>query len=390
MQEKWNDIWLELNDCIANEVQEKVYHKMVEIGISYMGWSKSNKEIIHKKRFSSGHSYVEADVLVQRDGESQWVVEVKEPMHKQVKEDLAQLFSYMRLAKLPLGVYIGEHIEIFYDKEGCTEPISVFKFNIEKDSKEGIRFVELLCKENFTRENAVQFCEEKILEKQKKETLAQIKERLKGKDGSAFIVSLFKDNLLSDTKMQFTKEELDEIFAGLTLKIIDKSSEEVLSSAPFVSEVLDEVVTSTGVPIPIPLGDERPFVFTLYQKKLDATATLHFYRQSKRFILKAGSKVKAIHDSSCLQGHVALRKTVFADPEICKVEEEVVTILKDLEIPELSSPSALAIFCCGGSRNGPKSWTDTNGVKYDAKWWAGEDNSITLQLSETNKKEQIG
>lgn len=388
MIDKWNDIWLELNECIINEVPEKVYHKMVEVTIGYMGWSKAKKEIVHKKRFTSGHSYVEADVLIQYDGEPQWVVEVKEPTHKQIKDDLGQLFSYMRLAKLPLGVYIGEHIEIFYDKEGCGEPISVFKFNIVKDSKEGARFVELLCKKNFSVENAVSFCEEKILEKQKKETLAQIKERLKGKDGSAFIVSLFKDNLLNDAKMQFTKEELDEIFEGLTLKIIDKASEEELSSAPFVQEQPEEVVTASGVPIPIPLGDEQPFVFTLTQKKLEAVATLHYYRVSKRFILKAGSKIKATHDSSCLQGHIALRKKVFSDPELCTVDDKVATLLKDLEIPELNSPSALAIFCCGGSRNGPKSWADKDKKKYDAKWWAGED--TPLEIAMPASKEQIG
>lgn len=390
MQENWNDIWLELNECIINEKPEKDYHKMVEVCISYMGWSRSKKEIIHKKRFHSGHSYVEADILVQREDIAQWVVEVKEPTHKQIKEDLTQLFSYMRLAKLPVGVYIGEHIELFYDKEGCNEPISVQKFKIEKDSIDGVRFVDLFCKQNYSIENAVTFCEEKILEKQKKETLSQIKEHLKGLDGSAFIVNLFKDSLLKDTKMQFTKEELDEIFEGLTLKIIDKVSEEELSCASFVQDTHEEVVTTAGVPIPIPLGDEHPYVFTLTQKKLEAVATLHFYRTSKRFILKAGSQIKALHDSSCPLKFITLRKTLFSDPELCNLGEEVVTLLKDLEVPELGSPSALAVFCCGGSRNGTKSWVDSNSEYYDKKWWAGEDEPQSIKIKPTTDKQQIG
>ena len=171
MIDKWNDIWLELNECIIKEVPEKDYHKMVEVTIGYMGWSKAKKEIHHKKRFPSGHSYVEADVLIEKDGEPQWVVEVKEPKHKQTKEDLVQLFSYMRLAKLPLGLYIGEKIELFYDKDDSSDPISVFEFAIEKNSVQGGMFVNLLCKQNFTIEKAITFCEQQLLERQKKETL---------------------------------------------------------------------------------------------------------------------------------------------------------------------------------------------------------------------------
>ena len=83
-----------------------------------------------------------------------------------------------------------------------------------------------------------------------------------------------------------------------------------------------------------------------------------------------------------------MRKKVFSDPELCTVDEKVATLLKDLEIPELNSPSALAIFCCGGSRNGPKSWADKDKKKYDAKWWAGED--APLEIATPAAKEQIG
>lgn len=379
MIDKWNDIWLELNECIINEVPEKDYHKMVEVIIGYMGWSKAKKEIHHKKRFPSGHSYVEADVLIEKDGEPQWVVEVKEPKHKQTKEDLVQLFSYMRLAKLPLGLYIGEKIELFYDKDDSSDPISVFEFAIEKNSVQGGMFVNLLCKQNFTIEKAITFCEQQLLERQKKETLKQISERLTSKDGSAFIINVFKTSLLEDTKMNFTNEELDEIFAGLSLKIMNESGEEELSAATFVAETHDEPVGIGGVPMPLTLGSEKPIIFTLKQSKIKAVATLHFYRKSQRYILKAGSTIKAAHSKSCLQGHIQLRKVYFSDPEICKEQGETVLLLKDIEVPELSSPSALAIFCCGSSRNGTTSWEDANGNTYDKEWWLGKNKEVKIE-----------
>ena len=56
-----------------------------------------------------------------------------------------------------------------------------------------------------------------------------------------------------------------------------------------------------------------------------------------------------------------------------------VLLLKDIEVPELSSPSALAIFCCGSSRNGTTSWEDANGNTYDKEWWLGKNKEVKIE-----------
>lgn len=60
-------------------------------------------------------------------------------------------------------------------------------------------------------------------------------------------------------------------------------------------------------------------------------------------------------------------------------ECEPVLLLKDIEVPELNSPSALAIFCCGSSRNGTTSWEDANGNTYDKEWWLGKNKEVKIE-----------
>ena len=49
------------------------------------------------------------------------MIEVKRPSHKLSKKDVEQLLSYMRILRLSVGVYIGEHIEIFYDMPSVAD-----------------------------------------------------------------------------------------------------------------------------------------------------------------------------------------------------------------------------------------------------------------------------
>ena len=70
---------------------------------------------------------MEPDILVARGDEYQFVIEVKRPGNTQVKEEITQLESYMRQLRLDVGIYIGEHIEIFFDKPNTSHVVSVFR-----------------------------------------------------------------------------------------------------------------------------------------------------------------------------------------------------------------------------------------------------------------------
>ena len=80
--------------------------------------------------------------------------------------------------KQKVGIYIGEHIEVFYDKPGEKEAISVMTIPLELDNKRGARFVDLFSREKFTEQSIVSFCEECIEEKHRQENLNKVKESL--------------------------------------------------------------------------------------------------------------------------------------------------------------------------------------------------------------------
>ena len=149
MMEIWNEFCSYLIDCKERNVTEERYHEIIESQLSFLGWKRYKGEICHKERIPSGHGFAEPDIVIKKDGVNQMVIEVKKPNHMQTKEERLQLLSYMRLCTLRVGIYIGEHIEIFYDAQGdTTEPVSVCIIPLTLDNEKGEKFVELIIRNN--------------------------------------------------------------------------------------------------------------------------------------------------------------------------------------------------------------------------------------------------
>ena len=90
-----------------------------------------------------------------------------------------QLLSYMRLCMLRVGIYIGEHIEVFYDAQGeSTEPVSAYVIPLEIDNEKGEKLVELIIRDKFDKDRIVVFCENKIRELQNQKTLNIVRNEL--------------------------------------------------------------------------------------------------------------------------------------------------------------------------------------------------------------------
>ena len=179
MQEKWNQFVYYLCEAKKNGVEEPEYHLTIEAQLQLLGWMRHKNEICHKPNLSIGNNgHIQPDILIQKDDKKQFVIEVKRPLHTQMAKDRDQLVSYMRQLKLKAGVYIGERIEIFYDQPDSENAVSVLTIPLELDNKRGARFVELFSKERFSKENIVQFCEERIKELRHQESLNKIKDHL--------------------------------------------------------------------------------------------------------------------------------------------------------------------------------------------------------------------
>lgn len=179
MQEKWNQFVYDLCEAKKRDVDEDIYHSLIETQMQLLGWAKWKGEICHKPNIPIGNSkFIQPDILIKCDNEDQFVIEVKRPVHTQTEREQVQLESYMRQLKLDVGIYIGEHIEVFYDKPKSKDAVSVLHIPLEIGNKLGAKFVEKFSKENFTKDGIVEFCEARMEEMNRQANLNKIKEGL--------------------------------------------------------------------------------------------------------------------------------------------------------------------------------------------------------------------
>ena len=220
MQEKWNQFVYYLCEDRKNGVEEPKYHSTIEAQLQLLGWMKYKNEICHKPNLSIGNNgHIQPDILIQKDDVKQFVIEVKRPQHKQTSKDRDQLVSYMRQLKLNAGIYIGEHIEILYDQPDSENAVSVLTIPLEFNNKRGVRFVELFSKDRFSKENIIQFCEDRIKEMHHQESLKKIKDHLIT-DAQGQITEGMKMYLIERYGNTFSESDIIEMLATLSFTAV--------------------------------------------------------------------------------------------------------------------------------------------------------------------------
>lgn len=238
MQEKWNQFVYDLIESRTMNVEEDSYHTLIENQMQLLGWAKYRKEILHKLNVPIGRTFIQPDILINKDGEVQFVIEVKRPVYTQTEKDINQLVSYIRQLKKEVGIYIGEHIEIFYDTVD-NDAVSVLKIPLELDNKRGARFVDLFSREKFTKKSIIDFCEECIEEKHRQESLNKIKDALLS-EAQIQIVEALKPYLVEKYDGTFSQEEIQEM----------------LSTVRFYASTIDEPEHPQKEPKPTPPAEK--------------------------------------------------------------------------------------------------------------------------------------
>ena len=235
MQEKWNQFVYYLCEAKKNDVDESEYHSTIEAQLQLLGWMKYNNEICHKPNLSIGNNgHIQPDILVQKDDQKLFVIEVKRPSHSKIAKDIDQLVSYMRQLKLKAGIYIGEHIEILYDQPDNENAVSVLSIPLELDNKRGALFVELFSKDRFSKENIVQFCENRIKEMRHQESLNKIKSHLIT-DSQRLITEGMKMYLMENYGNTFSDTDIFNMLASLHFSVTPKDKQIQITKAITVS-----------------------------------------------------------------------------------------------------------------------------------------------------------
>ena len=106
-----------------------------------------------------------------------------------------------------------------------------------------------------------------------------------------------------------------------------------------------------------PVEEMGDFVtFFLEVKKRGIIATVHYYPQSKKYVLIEGSLISSF-DASCSKKATEIRKELISDPQLCKHEGNLVKVIQSINIPvESGLPSLPAEVITGTSMQGTKAF----------------------------------
>lgn len=339
MQEKWNQFVYVLCEAKKKDVDEDTYHQLIENQLQLLGWAKYKGEICHKHNVPIGNSkFIQPDILI-RDGEDDlFVIEVKRPVHQQTERERVQLESYMRQLKIDVGIYIGEHIEVFYDRPKSKDAVSVLSIPLEIDNKLGTLFAKEFCKENFTKEAIIDFCEERIKEMQRQASINKIRESLIAEAQAQ----------ISESLIPYLTEKYNNAFS-------EKEIEGMLATIRFSAVVSD---ASKDIMIPA-LKLQSPVIQSNQVKCFltrNADAQGIFDTEEHSLIVLKGSRINPKLLSKTSESGRKRHKLLIEEYTELKKGERIVK-----EDVKFASPSGAAFFCVGGSSNGWTEWKDENG-----------------------------
>lgn len=340
MQEKWNQFVYILCEAKKKDVDEDTYHTLIENQLQLLNWMMYKGEICHKPNIPIGNSkFIQPDILIKSDNEEQFVIEVKRPVHTQTERERVQLESYMRQLKLDVGIYIGEHIEVFYDKPKSKDAVSVMRIPLEIDNKLGAKFVEKFFRDNFSRDAIVGFCEERIKEIQRQASLNKIKESLIA-DAQTQITESLKPYLMEKYGDSFSEEEIKSMLATLHFSV---TADGMKQPEPKVEPVKVKPVTQKS---------------TLVKCQLTRNAYAQglFDTSDQSLTVLKGSKVNPVHLDKFKDANLKTR-----DRQLAEYTEEVNGERIVKADVRFDTPSGAAVFCVGGSANGWSTWKDESG-----------------------------
>lgn len=222
--DKWNEICADLRNCQARNVSESEYQKQVALDLRLLGWKLYAQEIREQVTIEIGAANaLRPDFVIYKDEKPQFVIELKKPQHVQRERERIQLFSYMKQLNLKIGLYIGEHIQVFYfDATKDEEPRLVFYVALETDSEDGKKFVELFSRENYSQENLMEFCQERMKQLHQQELLSDELNRLTSEDGRMWIYDILRQKYGEEHTTDWVEELLQKIDIHVNLKQIPK------------------------------------------------------------------------------------------------------------------------------------------------------------------------
>jgi len=212
----WNDLCYRIQRKNYNH-PEREFQIIAENLFEKLGWLQYKGEIITQKAIPVGASKtVKPDIVISGSGKNLFVIELKKPNISISERNSGQLFSYMRLLKLNFGILLGETLQAYYEVSNDDEsPRKIVEIQFNLDSEEGINFIKLLSKNEYSPDNIENYCKRKIEFEAENEKAQQYIADLCSEKGTRIVTNLLKEKLSEN----FSEDVIVSIINAIKINI---------------------------------------------------------------------------------------------------------------------------------------------------------------------------
>jgi hypothetical protein len=216
----WNDMCFHIKDKDQN-ASERDFQTIAESLFEKLGWSPYKGEIVTQETIRVGaNNSIKPDMVIKNKGQTLFVVELKKPNKTLIEKYAEQLISYMRLLKLNFGILLGETLQVYYELPNDNKPpVKIREISFVEDLDEGINLIKLLSKNEYTPEKLQRYCEDLLIDNEKKEKSKEYIIKLCSKEGTEIIIGLLKEKLSTEFSEEIITSIINEIDIHISMKI---------------------------------------------------------------------------------------------------------------------------------------------------------------------------
>ena len=205
-QEMWNFIVTEYQK-LYNEKEEVIDRRWRQYCSEILGFAVLFDEIKTQVSIHVGvHDHAIPDILLTIDGKTVFDIELKKYCYPFDIRFEKQLISYFNLTHIDVGMIICQQI-VLYSYDYLNNSIKKIFIPFEKNSKKGIKLIELLQKRSFVNSAIHSFVESELAQA---EHISEIKEQLRKADSVNDLVLNFEEIYSQDEIAQAISEFEEE------------------------------------------------------------------------------------------------------------------------------------------------------------------------------------
>ncbi|MDE6522839.1 MAG: type I restriction enzyme HsdR N-terminal domain-containing protein [Muribaculaceae bacterium] len=247
--------------------QRGIKEMILEVGL---GWN--SEQITEQLSLQLGSTErLVPDILVQKDERNSFIIEVKKPGHKKTNGDIEQLLSYMKQMEIPVGIYWGDEVEVYWKTIGDgSAPILLLNLNFNVLCEDGHSFVSLFSEVNYSLDAMRAFKEECETKKKFDSEVNNLLEEVTATEFNETVKGLISNYFLD---RGIDEDVVKTVMSKVQLCISDKRGE----------EDTDRAILRHGIPMEFSYQSRsrrsvgaRPFAYNLMRKIIEKNRNLSF------------------------------------------------------------------------------------------------------------------